>query len=92
MRHTLGLHEYKKIMEYVNLHEGAFTKGHSHKIKVLSKRCKDSTVKSTESDAHFIGSFTYSVDIMIFSCHLNYSVGLVHVSRYQSCLLNFTKN
>ena len=22
----------KKIMEYVNLHEGAFTKGHSHKI------------------------------------------------------------
>ena len=65
MRHTLGLHEYKKIMEYVNLHEGAFTKGHSHKIKVFSKRCKDSTVKSTESGAHFIGSFTgLSIEIL----------------------------
>ena len=65
LRHTLGLHEYKKIMEYVNLHEGAFTKGHSHKIKVFSKRCKDSTVKSTESGAHFIGSFTgLSIEIL----------------------------
>ena len=62
MRHTLGLHEYKRIMEYVDLHEGAFTKGHSHIIKVLSKRCKDSRA---ESDAHFIGSFTgLSIEIL----------------------------
>ena len=38
LRHTLVLNEYKKIMEYVNLHEGAFT----NKIKPGSKRCDDS--------------------------------------------------
>ena len=32
LRHILGLNEYIKIMEYVNSHEEAFTKGHSHKI------------------------------------------------------------
>ena len=29
---TLGLDEYKKIAECVNLHYGAFTKSHSRKI------------------------------------------------------------
>ena len=39
LRHTLVLNEYKNIMEYVHLHEEAFTNGHSHKIKPGSKRC-----------------------------------------------------
>ena len=42
LRQTLVLNEYKKIMEYVNLHEGAFTNGHLHKIKPGSKRCDNS--------------------------------------------------
>ena len=42
LRHTLVLNEYKKIMEYVFLHEGAFTNGNSHKMKPGSKRCDDS--------------------------------------------------